>query len=89
MVEGNKTLLYAISGAALIIGGALIYHYLTDPENATAGDSGVDLNKMLEEIDALGPVARGPNGMLSFNYYKELFIIVNKYTKLKNAPQKK
>lgn len=86
----NKTLWYALSGAAVIIGGALVYHFLTDPESGgMLSSGGGETDKMIEEITALGPPARGANGMLTFNYYKELFLIVNKFTKKKNAPFKK
>ena len=86
MAEGNKTIWYIAAGAAALVGGALLYHSL---QGEGMGGDGGGLDKMFEEIGALGGVKRDPNGMMSFHYYKELFIIVNKYTKEKNAPAKK
>ena len=54
MSTDNKKLgVYIAVGASALIGGALLFHYLSNKDS----DSG----KCLEEIEALGPVKREGN----------------------------
>lgn len=71
------------AGAAAVIGAALLFHNMST-ESAEGGS-----DKMLAEIALLGEIKRDQNGLLSFHYYKELFLIVNKYVRERNAPSKK
>lgn len=77
----NKTW-YIIAGGAVLIGAALAFHSMSG--SSAAGNS----DQMLEEIGQLGEPKRDQNGMLTFHYYKELFLIVNKHVKDKNAANK-
>ena len=82
MSTGNKNLLYAALGGAALIGAALAFHFMSQSEGAQSSDA------LIEEIAALGEPKRDQNGLLSFHYYKELFLIVNKYVKERNAANK-
>jgi hypothetical protein len=70
----NKKLLYALAGGAALIGGAIIFSYLS-------GKSESSSSVCFEEIDALGPPKKEPNGLLAFNYYKDVFLIISKHAK--------
>ena len=70
----NKDLIkYAAITAGLLVSGGLAFHLLKNY-------SGVN-RKCFKEIDQLGPVQKDINGMLNFNYYKEVFMIISKYAK--------
>ena len=43
----------------------------------------------MEDIDALGAPKKDPSGIISFNYYKDLFTIVGKYGRQRFAEEKK
>ena len=76
MSEGNnKTLIYALAGAGALIGAALVFHYVSNKQEASSS------SQCFEEIEALGPAKKEANGMLSFNYYKDIFMIISKHSK--------
>jgi hypothetical protein len=77
----NNTWLYLACGAAALIGGAILYNALSSKSNT--------MQVCLDEIDALGPIQRDPNGLLSFNFFKNIFVIVAKHAKLKYSDEKK
>ena len=82
MSDSKKNLLYAAIGGVAIVGCALVYHIISNSEGAQQQDG------LIDEIAALGEPKRDQNGLLSFHYYKELFLIVNKYVKARNAASK-
>jgi hypothetical protein len=82
MSSGSNKLLYALGAAGALVGAAVIFHLLSS--KATSNST-----QMLEEIDALGQPKREMNGFLSFNYYKDLFILIQKHAKAKSADEKK
>ena len=69
----NKVLLYSLLGGAALIGSAIIFHLLTNKESKSS--------QMFDDIEALGAPKREANGMLSFPYYKDLWFIIQKYSK--------
>ena len=75
MSDGNnKTLVYALVGAGALIGAALVFHYVSNKQEVTN-------SQCFDEIEALGPAKKESNGMLSFNYYKDIFMIISKHSK--------
>lgn len=66
---------FVVIGAAALVGGAIIFHLISNKEQGTTG------SEVFEEIDALGGVKKEPNGFLSFSYYKDIFAIIQKHSK--------
>ena len=79
----NNVWKYLVAGGAAIVAGAVICNYLMSNDS----DSGI--NKCLEDIDALGPVKKENNGILAFNYYKDMFTVVGKHGRLRFAEEKR
>ena len=77
----DKVWLYVIGGLGAIVIGAIIY-------NLSSGKAS-PLQSCLDEIDSLGPAKKESNGILSFNYFKDVVSIVNKYGKAKFSEEKK
>src|SRR6185312_5955041 len=81
-LEGNnKAWLYGVIGAGALITGALVFHYFSSKQVASS--------QCFDDIEALGPAKREANGMLSFNYYKDIFTIISKYSKQRFQDEKK
>ena len=80
--KSNKSLLYVAAGAAVVIGGALLFNYISNSSSASS-------SQCFEEIDQLGPPKKDPNGLLNFGYYKDVFLIISKHAKGKFADEKK
>jgi len=78
----NKGLVYALVGAGALVASALVFHYLSSKSVSSS-------SLAFEEIEALGPAKKEANGLLSFNYYKDIFMIISKHSKLKFAEEKK
>jgi hypothetical protein len=57
---GNKNWLFAIGAAVALIGGAVVFHLLSNKETNDA----TGLNEALTEIAALGEPKRDPSGRL-------------------------
>jgi hypothetical protein len=79
--KNTKTFLYLGIAGAAVIAGAYIFHVLA---NKSSGSS-----PCFEEIDALGPPVKEPNGMLKFEYYKNMFMIISRHSKGRFAEEKK
>ena len=43
----------------------------------------------MEDVDALGPAKKESNGILAFNYYKDLFTVVGRHGRIRFADEKK
>lgn len=78
----NKGLIYALAGAGALVIGALAFHYLSGKQTGSS-------SLVFEEIESLGPPKKEANGLLSFNYYKDIFMIISKHSKQKFAEEKK
>jgi len=81
---GNKNWLLALGAAAALIGTAVVFHLVSSKEEA--GSSG--LSQALAEIAALGEPRREANGLLAFEYYKNVFFIIMKHARLSFADEK-
>jgi hypothetical protein len=57
---GNKNWLFALGAAIAVIGGAVVFHLLSNKETT----DGSGLNEALTEIAALGEPKRDPSGRL-------------------------
>ena len=57
---GNKNWLIALGAAVAVIGGAVVFHLLSNKESNDA----TGLNEALTEIAALGEPKRDPSGRL-------------------------
>lgn len=77
----NKTWIYLVAGAAALVLGAVIFNSFSS--------KGSSMQVCLEDIDALGPIQRDSKGMLTFPYFKDIFTIVAKHSKVKFAEDKK
>lgn len=62
----NKPLLIGLAAAAALVGGAVLFHMISNKEGASSNTA------VLEEVDALGPPKKESNGLLSFAYFKDL-----------------
>ena len=71
-------------GAGAVVASALVYHLLT-----SGSDDSNSSNKMIEEIEALGPVQKEKNGIVKFQFYKDVFTIVGRHGRTKFAKEKK
>jgi hypothetical protein len=79
---GNKGWIYALAAAGALVSAAVVFHLVS---NKSASGSSL----IFEEIDALGPAKKEPNGLLNFMYYKDVFGIIQKYSKAKFGNEKK
>ncbi len=70
----SRVWMYAAAGLGALVTGALVFHYLSNKQAA-------GLDQLADEISALGPVKKDTNGLLVFDYYKDLFLLVTKYSK--------
>ena len=77
----SKKIVYALIGVGALVGGAIAFHYLSGKESGNS--------QCFEEIDSLGPAQKDANGLLSFPYYKNVFMIISKHSKQKFADEKK
>lgn len=77
----NKSLIYGLIGAGVLVAGAIVFHHLSSKVTNSSA--------CFDEIEALGPPKKEANGLLSFNYYKDIFMIISKYSKQKFADEKK
>jgi len=73
-------MIYALAGVGALVAGALVFHYVS---NKQASNS-----QCFDEIEALGPPKKQSNGLLSFDYYKDIFMIISKHSKLKFASER-
>ena len=80
--QKSKTYAYLAAGATVVVGAALLFNYI-------AGKTSSTNSQCFEEIDNLGAPQKDPNGLLSFNYYKDIFIIISKHAKGKFSDEKK
>ena len=78
----SKAPIYIAVGATVVVGAALLFNYISG--KATSSNS-----LCFEEIDALGAPQKDPNGLLSFAYYKDVFLIISKHAKSKFSEEKK
>lgn len=76
----SKAWIAALVGGAVLIGGALVFHLLQQKEDGPS---------LLDDIDQLGDVKKGPNGYLQYDYYKRVFILIQKHSKLRQQDERK
>lgn len=79
----NNNWKYLVLGGAAVVASALLFNYFLSSETESS------MSKCYEEVEALGPVKKESNGILGFNYYKDLFAIVGRHGRLRFAPEKK
>ncbi len=70
---------YIIGGLSLLVGGAFVFHYLTNDE------SGEDENLLTGELSEFGQVEKDANGMVKFEDFLKIFRLVTKHSKLQIA----
>lgn len=80
-MSDSKKLMYALIGVGALVCGAVAFHYLQGKEATSS--------QCFDEIDQLGPAQKDTNGLLSFPYYKNVFMIISKHAKGKFADEKK
>src|SRR6187399_2074973 len=78
----SRTYIYLAGAGVLVVGAALLFNYISGKTSSTN-------SQCFEEIDNLGPPKKDPNGLLSFAYYKDVFLIISKHAKQKFADEKK
>ena len=76
--------IYAAAGLGLLVGAAYVFHSMSSGKE----ESGSHLTQLYADVEALGPVKKDPNGMINFVYYKDLFCVIQKHTKLVFAEEK-
>ena len=76
-------MIYAVLGAGVLVGAALAFHFLTNKQGASS------TSLVFDEIEALGPAKKEPNGFLAFPYYKDIFLIISKHSKARFSDEKK
>ena len=82
--DGNsKAIIYGLAAAGALIGGAILFNYISGKSSTSSTSAAFD------EIEALGPAKKEPNGLLTFPYYKDVFLIITKHSKLRFAQEKK
>lgn len=81
MSSQNKALWFGVAASALV-GGAVLFHLLQSKAGSSA-------SAVLEDIDAIGPVKKEANGMLSFSYFKDLMGTVQRHSKERFGDEKK
>jgi hypothetical protein len=82
--EGNsKAIIYGVAAVGALIGGAILFNYISGKSSSSTSSAAFD------EIEALGPAKKEPNGLLTFPYYKDVFLIITKHSKLRFAQEKK
>jgi len=79
-MSDKKNLYLALAGAGTLVGAALLYHLFS----SSGGES-----DFMEEVKALGPPKKTPQGLLQFDYYLALFKIVSRYSKERTQDTKK
>lgn len=80
-MSDSKKLVYALIGVGALVGGAIAFHYLSGKESSN--------QQCFDDIDSLGPPKKNANGLLDFQYYKNVFVIINKHSKSRFADEKK
>lgn len=80
-MSDSKKLVYALLGVGALVTGAIAFHYLSGKESGNS--------LCFEEIDNLGAPQKDANGLLSFPYYKNVFMIISKNAKQKFGDEKK
>ena len=79
--SNSKAWIYGLVAGAAVIGGAIVFHILSNKE-----ESGSDL---FDEIDLLGPPKKAANGFLAYDYFKKVFVLIQKHSKAKQAQERK
>ena len=77
--DKKKTLLYLGLGLGALVTSALVFNYLSGGESN---------QKVIEELDELGTVKRQGH-VIEFKYYKDLFAVIAKHSKIRFAEKKK
>lgn len=83
VASNNKGWIYALAGGVALVSAAVLFHLLTSKVEEKS------VSQLYDEIDNLGEVKRDPSGVLSYPYFKDLFIIVYKQGKAIFAVEKK
>ena len=71
--QDNTLWKYALIGAGALVSASLVIYLVA---NQSGGNK-----KCLAEIDQLGAAQKDANGVLSFGYYKDIFMIISKHAK--------
>lgn len=79
-MSSNNKLMYLLVGAGAVVVGALAYHFISGSKSA--------LPDIIEDVEALGDVKKDSRGILTFEYFKNIFILAQKHAKLKFAEAK-
>jgi hypothetical protein len=80
----DKKLIYAVAGGAAFVGAAVLFYLYSNTSKAE-----VSIDQCMEEIEALGAKQMTPQGVLAFDYYKNVFAIISKYAKTKFGKEKR
>ena len=81
--EGNnKAVIYGLAAAGALIAGAILFNYISGKSSTTTTTA------VFDEIEALGPAKKEANGLLTFPYYKDVFLIITKHSKSRFAGEK-
>lgn len=83
-MSNNKPLIVGLAAAAALVGGAILFNYLQSKSEGTT-----TTEALLVDVDALGPPKREANGLLSFPYFKDLMMTVQRHGKERFASDKK
>ena len=81
MSDNLKKIGYIALGVGALVTVALLFNNANSKDSKEQG--------MYDQISALGPPQKGQNGLLTFDFFKQVFMIVNKYSKEKFSEQKK
>lgn len=79
----QSKLSYILAGAGLLVGGALLFHYLTEKESVSSGAS----DAFMKDIEELGPLQL-EKGVMKPEFFIALMKVVGKHMKSANADKK-
>jgi hypothetical protein len=81
MTSSDKNIAkYALIGTGAVAAVGIVVYLMSG--------RGVSNTQLLKEIDELGPIQREANGILTFNYYKDIFMVISKHARLRFAKEK-
>ena len=80
MSASNNKVWYAVLGIGALVTGAVVYHLISNNKSSQSD--------ILEDVEALGEPKKDSRGILTFQYFKDIFILAQKHAKLKFAEAK-
>ena len=81
MSDNVKKIGYIALGVGAVVALAFLFN--------NANQKGAKEQGMFDQISALGEPQKNAQGLLSFEYFKQVFVIVNRYSREKFAEEKK